>query len=369
MIPKGCVEKCHGCKHREWSMDESLMQKYNFLKSKLNPWVEVLEPVRSINETRRWGYRTKTTLSTNFDGTEWLFGMWTRDELISIPECPIHSPNANKTLALIRNSIPKSNSYKLAFVVISGAQVVLVIKSKQLPDNSWLTHEVQSELIKLGVDGFWIHLNPSAGKRIFEKAGWYLLFGKSKSVDYNGLLYGPGAFQQLIPELYNQSLLESKMFFEPNENSAILDLYCGTGNSMKKWIDSNASVMGIELGGNAVECAKINTPNAMVLRGACRQRVPQMDSWVKNQRKLGKQLYLYANPPRTGLETEVLDWVIKDGKPSKIAYLSCSPGTLTKNLNLLTQNSYKVFRLIPFDFFPQTIHLECLALLEYRGLS
>ncbi len=49
----------------------------------------------------------------------------------------------------------------------------------------------------------------------------------------------------------------------------------------------------------------------------------------------------------------------------KNAYLSCSPGTLRKDLLTLTQNGYEVTKLIPFDFFPQTIHVECLALLEY----
>lgn len=364
MIPSGCVEKCRGCKHREWSMDESLTQKYNFLKTKLALWNDVLEIVRSVDNIKRWRYRSKTTLSTYYDGAEWHFGMKARDELIPIPHCPVHSNVINETMNVIRNSIPKSNNFQLTFVVQSNAQVVLVIKSKKIPDLSWVDDNLKSKLKTLGVEGLWIHLNPSTGKRIFEKSEWQLLWGRPQSLDYNNLCYGPAAFQQLIPELYNESLKEACRFFEIAEQDAIIDLYCGTGNSMKQWSNAGATVLGIELGGDAVRFAKINVPQATTLRGACRQRVPQIDSWTKEERANGKRIMMYANPPRTGLEIEVLDWIVKEGRPSKIAYLSCSPGTLYKNIHLLTQHGYSVKKLIPFDFFPQTIHVECLALLE-----
>lgn len=364
MLPQGCVKECRGCKHREWTMEQSLDQKHEFLKIKLNPWVDVLQPVTSVENEKRWGYRSKTTLSTFFNGTEWSFGMWSRDELIAIPNCPVHTSSVNRVLEFIKQSIPKSNNFQLAYIVISGAQIVLVLKTKQMPNTNWFTDSFSNGIQKLGIEGFWIHLNPSAGKRIFEKISWHLIWGKPRSVDYNGLQYGPAAFQQLIPELYNQSLLEAQTYFGVQEHDAVIDLYCGTGNSMRLWANAKANVLGIELGGDAIDCARVNVPSASVLRGACRQRVPQIDAWAREMRSNGKRILLYANPPRTGLETEILEWICKIGRPAKIAYLSCSPGTLSKNLTALTNNGYCVRKIIPFDFFPQTIHVECLALLE-----
>lgn len=364
MIPAGCVYKCRGCKHREWSMAESLAQKYTFVQSKLKPWADKVEPVRSVEEAERWGYRSKTTLSANFNGNNWEFGMWARDELISIPYCPIHSSNANKIFELIRENIPQTADFRLAFIVLSRAQLVLVLKTKVKPSLDWVSEGFSQALKEVGIEGFWIHLNPSAGKRIFEKTTWHLLWGSPRSTDYNGLLYGPAAFQQLIPKLYNQSLYETLSFFGLNSSDAVVDLYCGTGNSMNCWVKVGAKTIGVEQSGDAVDCAKVNIPEAIILRGACRQRIPQVNEWVLEQRNSSKRVLLYANPPRTGLEPEVLSWIVKDGLPSKIAYLSCSPGTLYKNLIFLTEKGYKLNRVIPFDFFPQTIHVECLALLE-----
>lgn len=364
MLPQGCNPECRGCSHREWSMTDSLEQKRAFIKSKLLEWTNCVEPVRSVAEDKRWGYRTKTTLSAQLNGKNWEFGMWRRDEFIPIPNCPVHSPSLNKTLALLADSFPREHSFALAYIVISGAQVVLVIKSKKEPTANWITDDVAQGLSALGVDGLWYHMNPSTGRRIFEKSGWKLIWGNPRSKDYNGLLYGPAAFQQLIPELYNESLEEAERFLNPNGNSALIDLYCGTGNSMRRWINRGTNVIGVELGGEAVESARLNVPEALVLRGACRQRVPQISEWAEQNRSQGKDILLYANPPRTGLETEVLEWIIKHGLPSRIAYLSCSPGTLSKNIAVLCSKGYRLVRCIPFDFFPQTHHVETLALLE-----
>ncbi|RPH31159.1 MAG: class I SAM-dependent RNA methyltransferase [Bacteroidales bacterium] len=364
MIPKGCIEECRGCKHREWSMEASLEQKFNFLVSKLSEWKHALSPVISAPDAQRWGYRFKTMLNAKWDENGWHFGTISRDELIDIPECPLHKNEVNRALGLLRDTLPSGIDFPLAFYVQASAQVVLIVKSRGASSYAWFTDSVKDELITLGVRGLWVHYNPSAGRRLYEKTHWELLFGEKRSIDSNGLLYGPGTFQQLIPSLYKQSLDEATTFFSPTINHAIVDLYCGTGTSMSRWVALGASVMGVEVGGEAVECAKLNAPQATILRGACRQRIPQIRDWVIQQKNQKREVYLYVNPPRTGIEQEVLDWIAGEGKPNKIAYLSCSAGTLFKNLAVLTQNGYKVCRLIPYDFFPQTIHVECLALIE-----
>ena len=363
MIPKGCVKECPGCRHRELTIEQSLNQKYNFLTSKLLFWAKLIEPVVSVDNDLRWGYRAKTTLNARWD-SGWQFGMISRDDLISIPNCPLHKPNVNRILQILRENLPSYHQFPLAFYIQTSAQVVLILKSKVVPSLEWLTEKIVEDIKLLGVEGLWIHLNPSAGKRLFEKTKWILLFGHPRSKDTNGLFYGPGAFQQLMPELFKKSIVEASSFLKPNETTAVVDLYCGTGTTMKHWNNNGADVIGVEVGAESIECAKLNVPTATIRRGACRQRIPQLKDWVNSKRGEQKLILIYINPPRTGIEIEVLDWIINHGKPERIAYLSCSAGTLSKNLITLTNNGYLVKRLIPFDFFPQTIHVECLALLE-----
>jgi 23S rRNA (uracil1939-C5)-methyltransferase len=67
------------------------------------------------------------------------------------------------------------------------------------------------------------------------------------------------------------------------------------------------------------------------------------------------------------LEPEVVDQIL-ECPPRWLAYLSCDPATLSRDLKRLAGDSgvYDVDQLQPVDFFPQTTHLECLALLRRR---
>jgi 23S rRNA (uracil1939-C5)-methyltransferase len=284
--------------------------------------------------------------------------------LIDIPDCPLHKPNINDILKLLRQVLPPGESFPLAYYIQTSAQIVLIVKSKNILSNSWISRNNIKDLKMLGVEGLWLHINPSAGRRLFEKTHWELIFGEKRSIDSNGYYYGPGAFQQLIPSLYLRSIDEVLDFFNLSQDKSVVDLYCGTGASMKSWCTHGSNVIGVEVSGEAIECAKLNASDATILRGACRQRIPQIREWTISQRNAGKRIYLYVNPPRTGIEKEVLDWITGEEKPEKIAYLSCSAGTLAKNLDVLAKNGYTISRLVPYDFFPQTIHVECLALLE-----
>jgi tRNA/tmRNA/rRNA uracil-C5-methylase (TrmA/RlmC/RlmD family) len=256
--------------------------------------------------------------------------------------------------------LPDYPAFPLAFLVRAGAQATLIVKTHQVAALNWLETDGCAELAANGIEGLWLHLHPAAGRRLFARNGWRLLWGQARSQDPFGLVYGPTAFQQLIPDLYRQALDLAESFLAPEPGDSVADLYCGIGASLRRWTVRDAHAIGVELGGEAVECAQLNAPNTEILRGKCAQRIPQLQAWTP---KTGVRL-LYANPPRTGLEQEVLAWIASEFKPERLAYLSCSAGTLSRDLRALTAAGYAVAALQPYDFFPQTHHVETLALLQ-----
>lgn len=367
MVPAGCNWLCRACAHREFTQEQSLEHKLGFVCKMLKAWEHTIEPVRSVSLSERWHYRAKVSLNAQWLNNQWTFGTLNRDEFIPIPQCPIHAPIVAKTIETLQRYLPSPNNFELAFLQQTQAQCVMVLKQRETPDTKWFSQTTEDELRSIGIEGFWIHLNPSAGRRMFEKTRWINLFGEKRTQTESGLWYGPGAFQQLIPKLYNESVNEAKAFLKLTKHSAVVDLYCGVGATLREWIGSGSTTLGVELSGEAIECAKLNVPDANILRGACRHRIPQFAQWTKVKRDEGKEVLLYVNPPRTGIESQVLEWIAQEGKPLRIAYLSCSPGTLSKNLTFLCEHEYRVTRIIPYDFFPQTKHIECLALVELRG--
>ena len=252
----------------------------------------------------------------------------------------------------------------MRFYVQSAAQITLIVKAKQTVTD-WLSEDFCQSLEQNDIEGLWLHCNPSAGNNLFLKNGWRLMWGKPRSQDSEGLWYGPTAFQQLLPGLYRNALQEALFFLAPSRGDTVIDLYCGNGASLRDWAGQGASSIGVELNGEAVECALRNAPQALLLRGKCVHRLPQMQALcahIKPSHRL-----LYANPPRTGLESEVLAWICRDYRPERMAYLSCSAGTLRRDLDALGKAGYRVIRITPYDFFPQTQHVETLALLECKG--
>lgn len=360
----GCVESCPACPHRRLNLRESLSHKQQFLAKHLFDYLNVIEPIRSSEEANRWNYRKKVCLAAEHNGQTWNIGIRKRDKIVPIHNCPVHHEQINRNVNLLSKILPEPEKFPLAYFLQSGNQLTLVAKCRELPDLEWMTEQVKHELQKNGGEGFWLHLFPATGKKVTGKGGWHPLFGHPRSANEDELIYGPQSFQQVLPELYNDSLEEAKSFLTRGKNTAIIDLYCGIGSSLQKWTDSGAEVIGVELGGEAIECAAINAPQAQLLRGKCSERIPQLNVFKERIQITGKEFVLYANPPRTGLEKKVIQWIASTMKPKRMAYLSCSVGTLQRDLNYLCQNGFRVHRIIPYDFFPQTLHMENLVFIQ-----
>ncbi|HET7204576.1 MAG TPA: hypothetical protein VFI92_14530, partial [Steroidobacteraceae bacterium] len=331
-----------------------------YLERALERWRDRLQPARSAGERARYGYRDRVTLTARWsDEAGWRFGLMRRDELIAIPDCPVHTPRVNRVLALLRERLPAFEHLPLAYVHVAGAQATLIVKARSIVPT--LLGPLLDGLAGTGLDGLWVHCHPAAGRRLFARSGWQLVWGRAESVGHGGLVHGPTSFQQLLPALHADSLATAARHLRPRTGNAVLDLYCGVGASLQAWTAAGAAALGIELGGDAVACARRNAPRATVLRGTCLQRLPQVREWW--QASPGERV-AYVNPPRSGLESDLLVAVAEELRPVRIAYLSCSAGTLARDLTVLEARGHAVDRIVPYDFFPGTHHVECLALLH-----
>jgi len=72
---------------------------------------------------------------------------------------------------------------------------------------------------------------------------------------------------------------------------------------------------------------------------------------------------VFLDPPRKGSDPATLDALV-EAKAARVWYLSCNPATLARDLAQLVRGGYRVKRVQPFDMFPQTGHIETLAMLE-----
>jgi tRNA/tmRNA/rRNA uracil-C5-methylase (TrmA/RlmC/RlmD family) len=329
----------------------------------LDRWGNRLEPIHAPAPARRFGYRDRATLTARWDESSgWRFGLMRRDELIAIHDCPVHSPRINRLVGALRATLPAHDRLPLAYLHVAGAQATLIVKARSFASER--LEGLRASLPDVGIEGLWVHCHPAAGRKLFARSGWHLAWGTAESATADGLAHGPTAFQQLLPELHALSVEIASSHLAPAAGVAVLDLYCGLGATLRHWTAAGADALGVELAGGAVDAAVRNAPRATVLRGTCLQRLPQVRAWWNEH---GGPRVAYVNPPRSGLEPELLAALADELRPQRIAYLSCSAGTLDRDLLVLGHAGYAVRALHPFDFFPVTHHVECLALLERDG--
>jgi 23S rRNA (uracil1939-C5)-methyltransferase len=353
----GCEISCPACPHRYWTREQSLEWKEQQVEKALpESWKNQLLKIVDTPE-QRWGYRHKVSLHVRLLEGEWKWGLLRRNgrekELVFIPDCPVQSRGLNEILREVAARVPKSLPW---FAVIAGEHsLTLVMKTK--------AEEPLRNLLKGALQGFsrnqlslWVCWHPNAGLKLVDPRYMELLAGPERWKE-EGLWAGPLGFRQQLPSLAARALNEAEAFFDLP--FPLVDLFCGRGEGLVRWVAKHSEVWGVELGGESVALAKENAPGAKILRGRVEHRLGQIYEELK-----GRDFYLYGNPPRTGLGPELTTWIQK-AKPVKIAYLSCSPRTAAEDIAALSE-LYRPHRIQPFDFIPQTRAVECLFLLERK---
>ena len=71
---------------------------------------------------------------------------------------------------------------------------------------------------------------------------------------------------------------------------------------------------------------------------------------------------LVTDPPRDGMHQKVVEQILKLS-PKRIVYVSCNSATQARDIDLM-KNDYRLIKILPVDMFPQTHHVENIALLE-----
>jgi len=155
-----------------------------------------------------------------------------------------------------------------------------------------------------------------------------------------------------------------KDFADLKKDDIVYDLYSGVGSIGLYLANECKKVVGIEIIDTAVEDAKENAKlnnitNSDFFLGDVNMLLNK-DFIDKNE----KPTVLISDPPRIGMHPDVVETILKAEIP-KIVYISCNPSTQARDVALLSEK-YEVLKIQPVDMFPQTTHIENVALLKLK---
>jgi 23S rRNA (uracil1939-C5)-methyltransferase len=143
----------------------------------------------------------------------------------------------------------------------------------------------------------------------------------------------------------------------------VLDLYCGTGTLTLLLARHARDAVGVESEVRAVEAAEGNARrnrigNARFLAGEARRVLRE---WARGERPdPPRPGVVVVDPPRAGLHPRVVARISELG-PERVVYVSCNPATLARDVKDFGGLGYRLEKVTPFDMFPHTPHIECVA--------
>jgi 23S rRNA (uracil1939-C5)-methyltransferase len=175
-------------------------------------------------------------------------------------------------------------------------------------------------------------------------------------------LISPEAFFQTNTEMAERLYATAAEFATLRGHERVFDLYCGIGTIGLTLAASAREVVGVEIVepavADAIENARINDVlNARFYAGDIRLAMRELVE------QAGRPDVVVVDPPRAGLSQKVVRRLI-EAQPGRVVYVSCNPTTLAPNAAQMVDAGYRLTRVRPVDMFPQTPHIECVALLE-----
>ncbi|MDE3723871.1 class I SAM-dependent RNA methyltransferase [Nocardiopsis sp. N85] len=185
--------------------------------------------------------------------------------------------------------------------------------------------------------------------------------GVREIVDGREFRVGAGGFWQVHPAAARVLTAAVLGALVPKPGETAMDLYCGAGlftAALAEAVGPEGRAMGVENGTDAVRDARYNLRDLEQVRIEQNDVAAQLREWADVRADV-----VALDPPRAGAGAEVVR-SIAGTRPRAVAYVSCDPATLARDLAEFERVGYRLTGLRAFDAFPMTHHVECLAVLE-----
>ena len=162
----------------------------------------------------------------------------------------------------------------------------------------------------------------------------------------------------------NQKLIRTVLAYcNVKETDSVLDLYCGMGNFSIPLAMGARTLLGVEGQGSAIRSARKNSVNAGQINTTFNKQ-PVHDACLTMTKENKSFDIVVIDPPRQGAPGLARQLAQLTNK--RLIYISCDPATFCRDLAELLDKGFHLSQLQPIDMFPQTHHIECVALLEKR---
>lgn len=324
---------CGGCRYQDLAYEEELALKEGNLKKLLGKALaladEVFHPI--VPSPEPYHYRSRLDLSFRRRGEKMSLGFMSEGtrRLVDIESCSIARQGVSDFLPALKKlaweKLPAN--YKSANLVVKtgdGGEVRwggIGRRSLRLPESEYFWTEIEGRKIFYSLDTFF------------------------------------QANLSILPTL----IKTLRLLLNLTEETHLLDLYAGVGLFWVVFAPEVRRVWAVEESGSAMRVAEFNQKhhglsNVTLMEGRTEEKIDEILAESGHT-----PFAAIVDPPRKGLSALALEKLRRAKTINPLIYISCNPSALACDLESFAEAGWRVDRVIPFDFFPRTQHLETLV--------
>jgi 23S rRNA (uracil1939-C5)-methyltransferase len=332
-------DDCGGCQLQHIDYETQLASRRSFVGDALRRIAkrDVADPP-IVPADKPYEYRTKLTLHADVGGHRIGLRRYTgADTIFDLEWCHITVPELMKVwqvLRKLRSFLPRTlEQLVLRLDRQGGRHVIIRVGEGEVWSGGT---RLQRELQRRG----------AAVTLWYQPAG-----GAARAVAGSEEAFPATVFEQVHPEMGDRVREFALHQLGDVGGRRVWDLYAGIGETTTRLAALGAQVESVELDRRAVGEAEVRGP-------AARRHVGRVEDVL---RELRRPDLVVTNPPRTGMDERVSS-ELERLRPARVVYISCDPATLARDLQRMPQ--LRLMLVQAFDLFPQTTHVETVAVLE-----
>jgi 23S rRNA (uracil1939-C5)-methyltransferase len=349
---------CGGCSWQHLRYHAQLQAKQKSIEDSLHRIGKLADfDVRPIiPSAAEYHYRRRIRLQVGADNRLGFYGA-SSHQLVEIEACLIADERLNGVLEILRRWSRAINTTIEHLELATGdepGQIVAVAEAA----GSFVPRDQTACANLVGANGA-VHGLVVAGR------DWRRVWGEPrisvKLQDGVSLAVDADVFTQVNPAGNRRVLDELLAAARFRKTDRVLELYCGAGNFTIPVARQSKEVVAVEGHRPAIANGKLNAQrNGLGNIRWISAAVPKALAELRKRREKFSTIIL--DPPRTGAKGMESDLAALGA--DMILYVSCNPATLARDLAAIVKHGYKLRKVQPIDLFPQTYHVEALALME-----
>ncbi len=353
---------CGGCSMQHVSSSYQLeIKQKSVLEMMQHAGISIGEVIPALM-AESWGYRRKARLGAKYvlKKERLLVGFRERNKpyLADMQSCPILIDKVGQHLQDLMDLISGMDARQtIAQIEVAADDDNCILVFRHLEA---LSEPDSEKLLQFAKDtGFWIQLQPQGPESIIP------LYPEQQTLRFKPLAdsdisirFNASDFTQVNSSINQQMVRQALNYLEIQAEDKILDLFCGLGNFTLPMAQQAFQVTGIEGDEVMVNRAKENALEQGITNTeyffSDLTTIDKSVNWMKSRYDK-----ILLDPPRSGA-LEIVE-SLKPMKASIIVYVSCQPSSLVRDAKVLCDAGYKLTHFGLMDMFPQTAHVESMA--------